>query len=483
MSRQPLKPSIVLDWFTVTYRTAFLAGLVAVVVAGLVVGWLWFSGAGPRRDAQEAIDRAHEKITEAAPYPGTAALDDVRRNARVAFDEAGGSFADGRYEEARVSAIRAENLAQKALDIARGEGTADREVRVYKLEGDVRVKRAGGFSWDAADRKMTLREGDQIKTAANARAQIIYFDGTITTVEAGSLLEIRRVYEDPATRVRHVREKLSWGEILASTQKHAVRGSYHEVQTDAVTARTEEAATFRVAVDKETHNAAFDALTGTVQLSAPDRRETLAEGERIKASSKGSLSAKESLPGAPRLIAPSDQRVFVYDEPATTQTSLAWEAVPGAAAYRLVISNRPLFTSPLFDANRTQTTVAIDGVAPGEYYWRVAAVSPKGVPGPFSEDRRFRVSAHRIRDRGDTTPPRLEVTEKVQTGAMLILNGRTEPGAVLWVNDEKVDVSGDGSFYTVVRLRREGVNDIAISAQDAAGNVQKLVQRAYVDPL
>jgi hypothetical protein len=65
---------------------------------------------------------------------------------------------------------------------------------------------------------------------------------------------------------------------------------------------------------------------------------------------------------------------------------------------------------------------------------------------------------------------------------MLILNGRTEPGAVLWVDSEKIEVSEDGSFYAVVRLRKEGVNDVVVSAQDAAGNTRKLVQRAYVDP-
>lgn len=483
MSRQPLKSRILLDWFTVSYSTALLAVLGVAAAVGLAVWWFWFADAGPRREAREAIDRAQERIVEASSYRGDARLDEVRGGARVALDEARGSFADGRYEEARVSAIRAENLAQKAIDMVRGEGTADKEVRIYRLDGDVRIKRAGEFSWESADRKMTLRDGDQIKTAANAKAQIIYFDGTITTVEAGSLLEIRRVYEDPATRVRQVKEKLNWGEIVASTQKKNVAGSYHEVQTETVTARTEDASTFRVAVDKETRGAAFDALTGTVQLNAPDRKETLAAGERMRATSQGRLSARESLPGAPRLIAPSDQRLFVHDEPANARTTLSWEPVAGAVKYRLVISNRPLFTSPLYEADRADTSVAIDGVPPGEYFWRVAAVARSGSRGPFSEDRRFRVTSERIRDREDATAPALDITEKVQTGSMMILNGKTEPGAVLWVDNEKVEVSEDGSFYAVVRLRKEGVNDVVILAQDAAGNEKKVVQRAYVDPL
>jgi hypothetical protein len=49
--------------------------------------------------------------------------------------------------------MRAENFAQKAIDLARGEGTAAKEVRISKLEGDVRVKRADQFNWEQADRR------------------------------------------------------------------------------------------------------------------------------------------------------------------------------------------------------------------------------------------------------------------------------------------------------------------------------------------
>jgi hypothetical protein len=120
-------------------------------------------------------------------------------------------------------------------------------------------------------------------------------------------------------------------------------------------------------------------------------------------------------------------------------------------------------------------------VAAGAYYWKVAAVSSSGVRGPFSEPRHFRVTSERIRDRGDTTPPRLEITEFVQTGPMLIINGTTEPGALLWIDSEKVDVYEDGSFYSVIRLKKEGVNELHLLAQDAAGNEARLTHRAYVD--
>lgn len=476
------KPKIILDWFTVSYRSVVL-GAILLVAALIGAGWyLFHTPDKPRQEAQEAIGRAEERLTESMRYPATGRLEEVRGSARSALGEARDALQRRQYDDARVAAIRSENLSQKAIDMARGEGAASKEVRIYHLEGDVRVKRAGEFEWLSADLKMLLRVGDQVKTAGSGSVQLIYFDGSVTTINPGSLLEIREIHEDPATKVRRVTEKLNWGEVLASTQRKNVDGSFHEVATDKVSARSEDAGEFRVASDKETKVAAIDVFQGRVQVASGGRKENVEEGERVRADAEGQLQAKEVLPGVPRLIAPSDQKVFVHEDPGAANTTLSWDKVAGASRYHLVISDRFLFTSPLYEADREETSVVIDGIRAGEYYWKVASISKAGVRGPYSESRRFRVTAQKIRDREDTTPPILEITENVQTGPMLILNGRTEPGALLWVDNEKVDVTGDGTFYAVIRLRKEGVNDVSLVAQDAAGNVRKVTHRAYVDP-
>src|SRR5262245_44403516 len=401
-----------LDWFNVTYKSVALTLLGLVVLgAGAWYAWTHIVGGGPKVEAQEAIARATAKLSEASGYSGNERLDEVRASAKTALDEANTSFVGGDYDNARMAAMRSENLSQKAIDMARGEGTTSREVRFYRLEGDIRVKRAGEFNWEAADRKMTLRVGDQVKTSSSSSVQLIYFDGTITTVQPGSLLEVRELREDPTTKVRKVTEKLNWGEIVASTQKRNVEGSVHEVATDKTVATTEEAGEFRISVDNQTKQASYDVFQGRVEVASSDRRESLATGERLRSSSDGKLLTKEVLPGVPRLIAPSDQRVFVYDDPSKGTTNLSWEKVPGAGRYHLIISDKVLFTDPLYDADREETSVVIDGVAAGAYFWKVSAVSPSGVRGPFSEPRRFRVTSQKIRDREDTTPPKLEITD------------------------------------------------------------------------
>jgi len=449
-------------------------------VIGIGAAAYWVHAA--RSPAEAAIDRAAVKYEEASSHSGNGRWDELIASSRVALAEARSRYDARGYGEALEAAMRSESLSQRVIDMAGGQSAShSNEVRFFRIEGDVRVKRSGGFSWDSAERDLVLGVGDQIKTSSSASAQIIYFDGTVTTIQPGSLLVIKELYENPVTKVRKVSEQLNWGEVMASTQRRNVDGSFHEVETEKAAARTEEQGEFRVAYDKESDTASFDVFGGKVEVAGAGEKEVLAGGERIRTESSGALTSKEVLPGVPRLISPPDQRIFVYEDPGSTTTRLSWEKVPGTARYHLLISDGYLFTAPLYDAERVETDVVIDGITPGEYYWKVSAVSRSGVKGPFSETRLFRVTTQTIRDTGDTTPPKLEITDLVQTGAMLIINGRTEPGAQVWIDNDKVDVSDDGTFYTVLRLRQEGANQLRIVAQDAVGNQEVKTHQAYVE--
>ena len=132
-------------------------------------------------------------------------------------------------------------------------------------------------------------------------------------------------------------------------------------------------------------------------------------------------------------------------------------------------------------AEEAAVAAVIEGVSAGSYFWKVAAVSGDDSDGPFSPIRRFRVSSQRIRDRSDTEPPALEISEFVAIGTMVIVNGRTEPGVTLWIDSEKIDVYDDGTFYAVVRLRKEGLNDLRFVSQDTAGNETELIRSAYAE--
>lgn len=482
MASRGLRETIQVEWFNVTYRSVgFVLTVVATLAAGTGGYWYYFQRYSPRAEAEAAIERAEGRLGEASVIGGEGRLKELLDNARVNLDGAQAEYGEHSYDKAKVAAIRSENLSLQAITMTRGTDGKSGMVRFYRIEGDVRVKQVGEFSWDAANPKMMLQIGDQVKTSSSASAALIYFDGTVTTIQPGSLLEIRDLYEDPVTMVRRVKENLNWGELKASTQKRNVSGSYHEVSTDKVTARSEDAGEFRVAFDKESKAAEFDVFDGRIQIDTPGKKESLVGGERIRAGADGRLKGKEALPDAPSLQSPSDQRVFVYEDPQKAEITLSWENVADAAAYHLMISDKPLFTTPLYDAERQATSALIEGVGVGSYHWKVAAVSGSGAQGPFSQPRRFRVTSQHIRDQSDTDPPMLEITDFVAIGSMVIVNGRTEPGANLWADNEKIDIDDSGTFYAVIRLRREGLNEVQFMAQDNAGNEATLRRGAFVE--
>jgi hypothetical protein len=476
---QGVRNSLQVEWFNVTYRSVLALVTVILAVAGAAVGtWYYLTIHKPKLAARMAIASAEGRLVETSGLQATPAVEEIVANAEVALREARVAFLAIDYDSARVAAIRSETFSRQALRMA-GQGEDEVQVRFYRLEGDVRVKRAGEFSWSQANDRMELREGDQVKSSSSASAQLIYFDGTITTIQPGSLLEIRALFEDPVTQVRRVREKLNWGELNASVQKRNVAGSYHEVATEEAAARAEVEGEFRVRHDKESQTSTFDNFSGKIEIDSGTRKESLVAGETIKAQPGGRLGPKTLLPATPRLLSPRDQRVFTAGS--GTDVTLSWEPVPGSGSYHLIIADTALFTDPLYDDTLTETSVVLSEVEQAAYYWKVAALSPAGVNGPFSTTRRFRVAGGKIRDTTDDQPPILEITEFVSVGTMVIVNGRTEPGASLWVDEEKIDVDDSGTFYAVVRLRKEGVNELAFVAQDAAGNEARIERQAYAE--
>ncbi|MFQ5877391.1 MAG: FecR domain-containing protein [Acidobacteriota bacterium] len=476
------RPQILLDWTTVSYRS-IMRGVVYLVLALALGGIFYYLKAarrsGPGELALQEIGRAERMYEEAS----SSASDDprVRRiveSAGKLLDAARTSYGRQDYDDARATAQQSQSFARKVLDGAGGDAFT---AQVYRYEGDVKIKRARQFVWNNVNASMALRVGDQIKTASNGSAQIIYFDGTITTIKPGSLLEIRGISEDPATHVRKVSERLDRGGVSASMPGTNVAGSFHEITTESATARATTRARFEVDYDFKTRRTRTEVHSGRAEVKVAGSTITLKPRERLEVD-RNRVVRRQRLLRAPTLFDPSDQRVFVVSEPRNAATTLRWAKVKGAARYRLQIARTGLFGSPLLDKRDVRSTsVKIPGLREGNYYWRVSAFDRNGVESAFSGVRAFKVVSARQQRPDDAVPPKLEVTEFLPTGHLVIINGRTEPGAVLTMDGQKIDVYDDGTFTAVLRMKKEGFNQIEIVAQDPAGNTTRARKRVYVE--
>ncbi|MBD3868331.1 MAG: hypothetical protein IFK94_09415 [Acidobacteria bacterium] len=483
MAKRSSRSTIILDWVNVTYRSAalWICGALILIIAG---GFYWYHATqvAPRDRAVQAIEEATGLMSKAVALTSSdPRVLEARVNARETIEEAESAFASRDWDRARQAAMHSATLSRKAIDLVEGKNANSAEVRFLHIEGDVKVKRAGEFSWETAHDQMVLNVGDQLKTTSSGSAQLIYFDGTKSTVDSGSLLEIRQLFEDPTTKERKVSERLGWGSVQVSTRKQSGPGSEHEVSTEVASATTSEEGEMKVRYDKDQGVARFDAYDGKWGIKTQESKKALGSGQTVDAYGDGRISPTRDLPTAPRLLSPSDQKMFVFENPAEAEMTLRWEKVAGAREYRLTISERNLFTDPAYQGVIQGTSIAVEGLSVQSYYWKVETVMPDGGLGPPSAVRRFRVTGQSVRDSQDNTPPPLEITDFLLSGPMVIVNGLTEPGAGLWIDNEKIDVYEDGTFYAVVRLRKEGENIVEFLAQDAAGNEQVVKRRAYVE--
>ncbi|MCZ6651201.1 MAG: hypothetical protein O7D35_11100 [Acidobacteria bacterium] len=475
-----------LDWVSVRYRSVMM---LVLAIAGLAIGgWFVWShiteSNSPTTLALRSIEKAESLYRDAAAYGGGLELAPIRDKAREHLTQSRTLFGEGRFEEARVKAILSRNNSQKVIDIARSGETTRTEARFYKFTGGVQVKRAGSLIWDVADPDLPLRVGDAIKTSSSGAAQIIYFDGSITTIKPGSLVEITTLSTDPGTRRVRVTESLKVGGVRSRTFGSNVEGSFHEVTTKNSTARamTASPAEFEVDYDATTRATRVAVHAGEASLSSGEKSVVLQAAERIQVAGNGEFGQREAILPAPRQLAPGDHKIFLTEDDHLSKTSLVWSEVPGARGYKLQVSRDSLMSNTIQDRSLRNTTQAVlNDLETGQWFWRVAALDGSGEVGQFSHVSEFRIAGPESDLTRDTTPPLLVVTEFLQAGSLVIINGRTESDANLWVDNLKVDVYEDGTFTAVVRLHKEGRNQLEIIAQDPAGNETVARREAYLD--
>jgi hypothetical protein len=138
------------------------------------------------------------------------------------------------------------------------------------------------------------------------------------------------------------------------------------------------------------------------------------------------------------------------------------------------VSRSRLFSTLEINAKRPKTTAGAKVTSEGTFYWRVASLGPDGDVGPYSQFRRFRVSGGGkgpTNTTGDTVPPALALKAPFPVGGPnYIIEGTTEPGATVFINNEEVEVESNGHFKKLITLGKIGRNDIIVKAVDPAGN-------------
>lgn len=342
--------------------------------------------------------------------------------------------------------------------------------RFISIEGSVKVKAVGTFEWVPADKSTVLHRSDLVRTGPGAAAEISFFDNTVVHVRPDSLITIEETSEDPSTKQRKVAWHISSGEFRFDTARKNVPGSSVEASTPTarIIAGEETRGGVRVADSGESDVKVFKG-TGVLQTKTGQRSQ-LASGEGLKIDAAGKAGAKVVLPEVPILLAPVHQTEISYRDPTRATTLLVWKAVSGASSYHVMLDYSPYFNRPIVDNRRIRgTTVELQGLDVGTYYWRVAADSSQ-TEGDFSDYAQFSVVKPA---RGEAPPPMLVIDSLDVRTNILQVKGRTEPGATVTVNGQAVEVQGDGSFHEFITLDTLGKLTVVIRATGLNGGVNE----------
>jgi hypothetical protein len=353
--------------------------------------------------------------------------------------------------------------------------------RFRTLEGSVKVKPVGTFEWVPADTATVLRKSDLVRTGAGSAAEIAFFDGTIVHVRPDSLITIEETAEDPSTKQRKVAWHISSGEVNFQTVRRSAAGSAAEISTPTVrtTAGEQTEGGIRVAQSGDSDVRIWKG-SGQVETRTGERV-NLGPSEAVAVDANGKAAPKKVLPPVPTLLAPPHQAEITYPDPSRATTMLAWKAVPGATSYHVMLDYSAYFNRPIVDRGGiADSSVQLQGLDTGKYYWRVAAIDREGVEGAYSEFARFTVVRRGGPGAAGGPPPPLAIQELELRTNILQIKGRTEPGATVTVNGQRVDVQNDGSFNEFITLDKPGRQMVVVRATGLAGGVNEQRRQVVV---
>jgi hypothetical protein len=345
------------------------------------------------------------------------------------------------------------------------------------LEGSVQVKRSGTLEWVGATRAMVLRQNDLVRTGSGGAAEIRFADGMVIAVRPDSLITIEETTQNPVSRQQKVALSIQSGEANFQTASRSVPGSTTiSTPTVRTTAERDSAGNIQVA-DSGATGLRFFKGGGEAQTRS-GQKIALASNEGVRVDAKGAAGAKTALPIVPQLTAPPHQTEVSYPDLQQGVTLLMWNAVANAGAYRVMVDYSPSFTRPLYDKHGFKATqLELRGLDAGAYYWKVAAVDASGSEGAFSEPWRFTLAKAPA---PAATPPPLGIEVLELKGNVLHVRGRTEPGATLTVNGERLEVQADGTFDEFLTFEAGAATAVVLRSTGVRGGVVEQRRRVSV---
>jgi hypothetical protein len=360
-----------------------------------------------------------------------------------------------------------------------------RAAHLIYILNEVKFRRKAQPDWQKALTDMELYNEDGLRTFSESRARVKFFSGETLYLDENSLAILK-----PEEKQEEI--DLMSGGVRASRTKVLARNTIINPKIEP----NGPAPDFRAKV-KEDKTTLVEVYEGRVDVTAEGKTVTVTKGfgTEVKFMQPPSLPKTlppmpDIIPGKPELSADTNPNMKVQavsknleltmklpepvysgsrdsSQPQEQKTQFLSQTV---AKYHLQISSSPGFENPVInETNPFKEKVSVDfkkiGLPDGFYFYRLAYVDQLGFESKFSSPAQFLI---------DSTPPKLDITtpqdqEQFDT-EFVHIEGKTDPGTDLKVNEAQADVDTEGNFITAL-IPEQGKNTIKFTASDRSGNI------------
>ncbi len=473
MAKRP--PTQERDWYSISVtslrRGLALIGLVLALIGGSLVYQQW--------EQRTRRDRAEQAIAEADEMTRTLEArddyDQLRLRHHIAWEDladARTEFEAERYGPALTRARSALRELESIFDL--GQGNSERKSRFLSVQGGVEYRRGERGAWIKARTNDSLNPGDWIKTSDNGTAEFRFPDGSTYVLRHNTMVHIGADIDSTSSGEPVANIEFGWVEFNTAQGGSKVKTPKSEAILEGDTEAT-------ISYDPNSAEGQFTTFTGGTRVtSTSGQTQQMKALEQVEQQGE-TLSAPRPVPPSPQLASPANHQEIDFDT--QKELRLAWERVPSAQRYALNVSRSQIFAGNIIEVtNRRRAWARIGIRGEGIFYWRVAAYDRLGARGAWSETRSFRIASLRgIEDIEDTTPPEVSLVEVQPYGSLVLVNGRTEPGATVKINDEPVSVQLNGSFSKTIQMTQVGFAFITVVATDAWNNSNEVKRRVFID--
>ncbi len=425
-----------------------------------------------RSRAEQAIETASEMTRELEAHDD---YDQLRLEHHIAWEDlkdARANFEAERYGPALSRARAALRELESIFDL--GPGNSERKSRFLSVQGGVEYRRGERGAWVKARTNDSLNPGDWIKTSENGTAEFRFPDGSTYVLRHDTLVHIGADVDSTSGGEPVANIEFGWVEFNTAQGGSKVKTPKSEAILEGDTEAT-------ISYDPNSAEGQFTTFTGGTRVTSTSGQiQQMKALEQVEQQGE-TLSAPKPVPPSPELAAPANNQEIDFDT--QKELKVAWERVPRAQRYALNISRSQIFASNIIeDENRRKAWARVGIRGEGIFYWRVAAFDREGARGAWSETRSFRIASLRgIEDVEDTIPPELTLAEVQPYGSLVLVSGRTEPGATVKINDEPASVELNGSFSKTIQMTQVGFAFITVVATDAWNNSSEVKQRVFID--